>query len=303
MSKRLIIYGLSLVALLSVPGLYAANGDSITVSGGGCNNDPPPRYKMSANSFLVVAESGNLSDLGTCPITIHFDTSITTESAGTLKNVIDTARKKVRSTFVVVALNSNGGDVWEALSVARHIRESDDRYVMMAVGTHDHCISACVIILAGGFKRSVAGEVAIHRPYLPADRVNRMGYSDLRQAYDAIYADLSQFFYEVNIDERLAKDMWQVPSHRVKVLSEYELATYGLSEDDAILTEINNSDLRAVCGENAPTHREDYFENVLHPCMDSDANVDSECLNRRGRKHPYCPCIANANSSSGIICD
>ena len=68
--------------------------------------------------------------------------------------------------------------------------------------------------------------------------------------------------------------MWQVPSHKIKVLKCMQNWTPTGSRDDAVLTEMENSDLRTACGDDAPRWREKLFEKVLTPCLDSNSVLD-----------------------------
>jgi hypothetical protein len=288
-----------LFALLWIASSANASSRVETATGPGCR----ARQSMSAESFLAQTRSGTRSGLGTCPISIFFSGEITAPSAGELKALLDAAVRGVRAGLVLVNLNSEGGDVWEALSLAEHIRAKDYRFVVMNVTADSHCNSSCVFVLAGGMKRIVTGNVGIHRPYFTEQKARSMGYVDVKHAYDSIYEQLVAFFRKVNVSDRLAADMWQVPSHKIKVLTTAELDAYGLSRDDAVLTEMENSDLRTACGDDAPRWREDYFEKVLTPCLDSNSVLSTECVNRRGSRHPYCRCMLEANPRSGYICD
>lgn len=265
-----------------------------------------PEFKMDADAFLIIGNSKKIRLYGVCPMTVRFSGSINAASMTKLRSVLEAAVEKARSNITLLTLNSAGGDVWEALAFANFVRKKNYHYVAMFVGEKDFCYSSCVIILAGGYKRTILGNVGIHRPFFSKARAQEMGYSNMKKAYDALHSELSNFFNSTNISERLADDMWQVPSHENKELTPRELDAYGLSRNDAVLTEMDNASLRDSCGsETAPIDRQDFFDNILIPCIDAERRVDSECANRRGlKKHPFCRCMAQFNPGSELfVCD
>lgn len=296
-------------ALLSTPSIAASIAVAGKDAGRGASRavkerciDAVSDFKMSAETFLTVVGDGS-KPLGFCgALTVYFSGDIDTQSMATLRKIVDLAFSRLALSFVGVELNSDGGDVWEALSFAKFIREHGLRYMVLDVPEGSHCYSSCVFILAGGFQRGVEGDVGIHRPYFTDARVREEGYKSMQQAYDALFVQLKSFLISVNISDRLVSDMWLVTSDRLRVLTDAELDQYGLSSNDTVFTELQNAQLRSACGESAPAEHDDYLKNVLNPC-DRNGIYDYSCINERGRKHPYCHCIAEANPNSGFICD
>ncbi len=74
--------------------------------------------------------------------------------------VLEDPMKFVRSPVV---LNSNGGNIAEALRIADLVKAA---YLEAAVPKKSVCASACFYILAAATTRYMNGEVGIHRPYL-----------------------------------------------------------------------------------------------------------------------------------------
>lgn len=267
-----------------------------------CSEDLPG-FEMTVDTFLVVSSNTDVTSYGICPITISFSGDISSTAMAKLKTVLEIAVESANTPLVILDLQSEGGDVWEALSLAKFIRSRDYRYVFAKVSEGAYCNSSCVFILAGAFKRRIYGTVGIHRPYFTDTRAREMGYFDLKQAYDALQSDLNQFFHDVNISTRLVDDMWLVPSHEIRVLSSAELDNYGLLRDDAVLMEMDNTALRDFCGRDAPNYRDDWFANIITPCLDVRSVYDVECINRRGSKHPFCECSAHLNPKAGFVCE
>jgi hypothetical protein len=255
-------------------------------------------FKGTATQFVAI-EKSNPAKFRGCDFEVSFDENISVVSMKVLYLVLSATRYKTIS----LNLNSDGGDVVAALDFAAKIRRDKLYNVWFFVGDHDHCYSSCVLVLASGFVRNVYGEVGIHRPYFTEQGVNDMGYDSLKQAYDATLIKVKEFLNSVNINEKLATDMWFVPSNKVKILTAAELAEYGLSATDAVLKEQENADLRRTCGDVAPAAQEDFLAHVVPQCVDPATNIlDTKCINEKGRDHPFCKCFAEANPTEGIMC-
>jgi hypothetical protein len=269
----------------------------------GCRSTTP--YKMSAATFLSIVEDKS-KRVGFCgPIVIAFDGNIDAESMATLRRLVVLTVERPNIIGGWVDINSNGGDLREALSFARLLRDRNIRYVTMEVPQESHCYSSCVFLLAGGFRREIYGEIGIHRPYFTDKTVHEQGYTSLQDAYDSVFAQLKSFFAHVNISDRLVSDMWLVTSDRLRILTVAELEQYGLSSDDTVMTELDNSKLRDVCGESAPAARDDFYKNVFNRCLSENSVLDKGCLNKRGHNHPYCRCYVatEEHNHSTLACD
>jgi hypothetical protein len=261
---------------------------------------------MSGETFLSVAGDKS-KHLGFCgPVVITFNGNIDAESMTTLRRLVLLTVDRP-NIFGWVMLNSNGGDLQESLSFARLLRERNLRDVVVEVPQGSHCYSSCVFLVAGGFRRGIYGEIGIHRPYFTEKAVHEEGYKSLQEAYDSVFAQLKTFFASVNISDRLLSDMWLVTSDRLRILTDAELEQYGLSSDDVVMTELENSRLRDVCGAAAPAARDDFYKNVLNRCLSANGVLDSTCLNTRGHNHPYCRCYVGTSTEdhnhSALVCD
>jgi hypothetical protein len=139
------------------------------------------------------------------------------------------------------------------------------------------------------------GKVGIHRPYFTEKAIYDAGYKSLQQAYDGLLPQVKKFLDSVNISDRLAADMWLVPSDKLRVLTDTELEQYGLSADDAVFQELGNSNLRAVCGNDAPANYNDWLLHAFFPCQVRFATYDMDCVRAKTRSHPYCHCYARSD--------
>lgn len=197
--------------------------------------------------LVVVVGSQARADLSYTPGTKRSDGSgvvpkikvhgeIRDSDAAQFPALLSAARESARSmgfltpnrTPLLIELDSRGGSIRAALSLGRLIRAANPLSVNVQTGSS--CISACVMLLAGGTARLVEGSVGIHRPYLEDDRA--FTPDQQKQNYSAIEKDVKDYLASVNIPTSLYDTMFRIPPEKVRFLSERELQTLGLSEDD-----------------------------------------------------------------------
>src|SRR5205085_7957291 len=87
-----------------------------------------------------------------------------------------------------VVLDSPGGDPTTAMTIGRLFRKYN---VSVSVPVRGECISACVLMLAGGTHRSAWGPVGIHRPYFVDARTRSP--EEIRQDWRQLRHDLSAY--------------------------------------------------------------------------------------------------------------
>lgn len=200
-----------------------------------------------------------------------------------------------------VKLNSSGGDLDSALTIASMFRMYGEIWIPgIYVMPNDICYSACVVILASGYQRITFGKVGLHRPYLTSKKARELGFTELKEYYDAMYVKLRKFFSEVNISPYILDTMWSISSGDLYVLSEDELQRTGLGKQDAIMTEHENIIYRNLCGPSGPSWKLDYFDRLV-ACIDrfknSRSNVVDYCKNATELKnHPFAKCYVEAHS-------
>lgn len=156
---------------------------------------------------------------------------ITQQDALTFKTLIANRVRlwgKLFRDFMWVHLNSPGGDVAAAMEIGRIVRDGE---MTAAVDEDGSCASACVLILASGIRRVIAGTVIIHRPDM-AQAAQSGGLADADNWDTATRDRIADYLREMNIPTSLADDMMAVPPERGKSLSESDLALYMLTNDD-----------------------------------------------------------------------
>jgi hypothetical protein len=123
-------------------------------------------------------------------------------------------------------IHSPGGLVGEAMEIGRLVRKNDFEVFIPKQLT---CISACVLILAGGTTRTVVGQVGLHHPLFlrnpgPGDDVPAL-MSETKKM-------IREYLSSMGIADNLADAMFSVPDGNVRFLSQDELFRYGLTESN-----------------------------------------------------------------------
>jgi hypothetical protein len=216
------------------------------------------RWSVPAQQFLKLPDAAKIELMKSCIVGIDIDGVIARDDGPDFVNLVswfDTYSKRTNGGAPPVGLNSKGGSMVASIMIAKAIRSSSRmrNAGFTEVFPADECYSACVIVLAGGYRRHVAwgGRVGIHRPYFVEDEYVQLGYKDLKEAYDGIYDQLSVLFRQWNLSRSLVDDMFAVPSTEVRILTAEELSAYGLNKTDRVLVEQSNADTRTACGDKA----------------------------------------------------
>lgn len=126
-------------------------------------------------------------------------------------------------------INSDGGDIDESIKIGRIIRNNN--LVVMIPDTAT-CLSACVLILAGGTSRYVEGKVGIHRPYF-SELENGLSSQQIRKKADSLNTKIREYLSEVDIPISLLDAMKVVPPDSMRILTYKELSSFGLTSRDA----------------------------------------------------------------------
>lgn len=137
--------------------------------------------------------------------------------------------KNTESKEPILNINSKGGNVTEAMKIGRWIRQVQGQ---VAVGFDSECFSSCIYVLAGGMRRWALGEIGIHRPFLISSTTKDYG-----AVMRSVLEQSRKYFFEMNIPEKLADDMFAVEPEYNKILSQQMLTQYRLDQIDIGLKE------------------------------------------------------------------
>jgi membrane-bound ClpP family serine protease len=139
-------------------------------------------------------------------------------------------KKDASSPLQMVSLNSPGGSVTAAMAIGRMLRKER---LLATIPQSGVCYSACVLIFAGAVERLNFGKLGIHRPYLDVPQ-QEVSSENVNKLYQRMLQDIRSYFHEMNVSEQLADAMLRIEPNKIRLLSDNELDTYGLTSTDPI---------------------------------------------------------------------
>ena len=128
-------------------------------------------------------------------------------------------RSMHRDVAVHVDVDSEGGQVFAAMEIGRILR-SEKASISVEKGAS--CNSACVFVLMGATRRSVArgARVGIHRPSI--------GEAGGDANIDAIADQIRWYVEQMNVSPGIVPAMMSIPSDQMRFLTPAELDAYGI---------------------------------------------------------------------------
>ena len=194
----------------------------------------------------------------------------------------------------ILDIDSTGGQVEAAIRAGDAIGEND--WTIWVRGD-SHCHSSCVLLLASGDMRVIAGPVGIHR-------MIRVGFSatsrkELGEELRRVSEDLRNYLERNGASVEVYDLMTTVPNRTLRVLTPEELERMGLSGANAVEDDLNRIRLARRCGTDF-LRRRDLFRRAyevqcLQPVDGSEPDVDAinACglglRERFGFPDPRCP--------------
>lgn len=120
-------------------------------------------------------------------------------------------------------IHSPGGLAGEAMEIGRLLRANG---VEVFIPRELSCISACVLILAGGATRTIYGQVGIDHPHFLRAAGSE---DDVTALLDETKKIMRNYFQSMGVAENLADAMFSLPNGIVHYLSQDELSQYKLN--------------------------------------------------------------------------
>ena len=156
----------------------------------------------------------------------------------------------------ILDIDSAGGHVEAAIRAGDAIGEND---WTIWVRDDSACHSACVLLLAAGDMRVVAGPVGIHRMI----RVGSAATSrkELGEELRKVSDELRNYLERNGASAEVYDLMTTVPNRTLRVLTADELERYGLSGANAVEDDLNRLRLARRCG-NDFVRRRDAFRRI-----------------------------------------
>lgn len=179
----------------------------------------------------------------------------------------------------ILDITSAGGSVESAIRAGDAIGEND---WTIWVRSDSVCHSACVLLLAAGDMRVIAGRVGIHRMV----RVGSSATSrkELGEELRRVSDELRNYLERNGASAEVYDLMTTVPNRTLHLLTDDELDRYGLSGANAVEDDLNRIRLARRCG-NDFVRRRDAFRHAydLHCTLDDSAeNKDVADINTCG---------------------
>ena len=170
----------------------------------------------------------------------------------------------------ILDIDSAGGHVEAAIRAGDAIGEND---WTIWVRDDSVCHSACVLLLAAGDMRVLAGQVGIHRMIrVGSEATSRKELGEeLRKVSEA----LRNYLERNGASAEVYDLMTTVPNSTLRVLTPDELERYGLSGENAVEDDLNRIRLARRCG-NDFVRRRDAFRRTYDVQCKQPADVQAQ---------------------------
>ncbi len=202
------------------------------------------RLALALFIFIAFPAWADISGARNCLATscaLMVEGRITSSDVALVKEAFERAQGSGR---LLLMLDSEGGDIAAAIEIGRLIRRWPDSIALVSLNSK--CFSACVFVLAGGLHRTVHGKVGIHRPFGAGQKTGT--YESTQKDFRAIEQSAKRFFQDVNIPVSLFDEMMSVPPQKLRILTEQELARYGIGQNDPVYDEVRDGQAAQALG-------------------------------------------------------
>ncbi len=154
----------------------------------------------------------------------------------------------------ILDIDSSGGRVEDGIRAGDIIGAS---HWTLWVRDGAICHSSCLLILAAGDNRVIAGKVGIHRMM----RINSSANSraELAEELRQVYGQLKDYLERNGAAVTVADLMMTVPNRRLRLLTGTELEEYGLQGANAAQDDLDRIQLTRKCGEEFVRRKDDFM--------------------------------------------
>ncbi|WP_242108441.1 hypothetical protein [Luteimonas aquatica] len=170
----------------------------------------------------------------------------------------------------ILDIDSTGGRVEDAMPAGDAIAESQ---WTIRVRQDAICHSACVLVLAAGDDRRIAGRIGIHRMIRVGSKANTR--AELSQELREVYGEMKDYLERNGASVAVADLMMTVPNRSLRLLSETELKEYGLSGENAVQDDLDRIRLARRCGDEFVKRRDAYQRDYDRQCTVADPSGQS----------------------------
>ncbi|GGD37504.1 hypothetical protein [Pseudoxanthomonas indica] len=169
----------------------------------------------------------------------------------------------------VLDIDSSGGRVEDGIRAGDIIGAS---HWTLWVRDGAICHSSCLLILASGDNRIIAGKVGIHRMM----RINSGANSraELAEELRQVYGQLKDYLERNGAAVTVADLMMTVPNRRLRLLTATELEEYGLQGANAAQDDLDRIQLTRKCGEEFVRRKDDFMIAFDRQCGKTETALD-----------------------------
>ncbi|HVI59038.1 MAG TPA: hypothetical protein VM619_09245 [Luteimonas sp.] len=161
----------------------------------------------------------------------------------------------------ILDIDSTGGRVEDAMPAGDAI--AGTRWTIR-VRPDSICHSACVLVLAAGDDREIAGKVGIHRMVRVGSQATTR--AELSQELREVYGEIKDYLERNGASVAVADLMMTVPNRSLRLLSEGELREYGLSGANAVQDDLDRIILARKCGDDFVKRKDAYMRAYASQC-------------------------------------
>jgi ATP-dependent protease ClpP protease subunit len=172
----------------------------------------------------------------------------------------------------ILDIDSTGGRVEDAMPAGDAIAGS---HWTIRVRADSICHSACVLVLAAGDNREIAGKVGIHRMVRVGSQATTR--AELSQELREVYGEIKEYLERNGASVAVADLMMTVPNRSLRLLDANELREYGLSGANAVQDDLDRIILARKCGDDFVKRRDAFLRAFASRCERADdrAAVDA----------------------------
>ena len=196
----------------------------------------------------------------------------------------------------ILDIDSTGGRVEDAMPAGDAIAGS--RWTIR-VRADSICHSACVLVLAAGDDREIAGKVGIHRMVRVGSQATTR--AELSQELREVYGEIKDYLERNGASAAVADLMMTVPNRSLRLLGENELREYGLSGANAVQDDLDRIILARKCGDDFVKRRDAFMRAFASRCeMADDQAAVTACAVSLGNEYgfPDETCVAEGPLAS-----
>lgn len=153
----------------------------------------------------------------------------------------------------ILDVDSSGGRVEDAMKAGDAIARS---HWTIQVREDAICHSACVLVLAAGDDRLIAGKVGIHRMVRIGSKASSR--AELSDELQQVYEQMKAYLERNGASVAVADLMMTVPNRSLRLLSVSELEEYGLDGTNAAQDDLERIVLTRKCGEDFVKRKDEY---------------------------------------------